>query len=79
VSELAGAQNAPGASTPSNTVSIKLRAGRARLSATASFSPAGLLAVGGLVSGILLSTAVLVWASTTPVRRHPLLTSLARR
>lgn len=27
-------------------------------------TPGGLLAIGGLVSGILLSTAVLVWSAT---------------
>jgi len=37
-----------------------------------SVSTAGLLAIGGLVSGILLSTAVLVLAATrTPARRWP--------
>ena len=40
-------------------VSLKLGR-RRRLSATVEVTPAGLLAIGGLVSSILLSTAVLV-------------------
>jgi hypothetical protein len=39
-------------------------------------TPAGILAIGGLVSGILLSTAALVWVSTSVARRHPLATRL---
>lgn len=47
---------------------------RARVQAT----PAGLLAVGVLVSGILLSTSVLVWSATNVARRHPVLRRLGR-
>lgn len=41
-------------------------------------TPAGLLAIGGLVSGILLSTAVLVWTATAVPRRHPIAARLGR-
>ena len=41
------------------TVSIKLGGGRG-LRARAAITPAGLLAIGGLGAGVLLSTAVLV-------------------
>lgn len=81
MSERDGAQagaDAAAPPSPDNSVSIKLHAGRARFSATARLSSSGLLAVGGLVSSILLSTAVPAWVSTTPVRRHPILTKLAR-
>jgi hypothetical protein len=33
-------------------------------------TPAGILAIGGLVSSILLSTSVLVWVSVSQARRH---------
>lgn len=32
-------------------------------------TPAGILAIGGLVSGILLSTSLLVWVSVSQARR----------
>lgn len=50
-----------------------------RLRARVRLSPAGILAVGGLVSGILLSTAALVWTSTSVARRHPLASRLRPR
>jgi hypothetical protein len=33
-------------------------------------TPAGILAIGGLVSSILLSTSALVWVSVSQARRH---------
>ena len=46
---------------------VALRAGQAAsLQATARATPAGLVAIGLLVSSILLSTAVLVWAARRP-------------
>ena len=53
-------------SKPSNRqrAVIRLRAGRhVQLRAAVTTTPAGLLAIGGLVAGILLSTAVLVRAA----------------
>lgn len=47
---------------------ILLEIGRARLRVAADLSPAGLLAIAALVSGVLLSTAVLV-AAAGPARR----------
>ena len=41
-------------------------------------TPATLLAIGGMVGTILLSTAVLVWTGTSVRRRHPLMAALTR-
>ncbi len=59
-------------------VDIRLRAGPLRLRTSARMTPAGLMAIGGLVSSILLSTAALVWVATSVARRHPLATALRR-
>ena len=50
-----------------------------KVSGRVAVTPAGLLAIGALVSSILLSTAVLVWASTSVPRRHPIATRLRPR
>ena len=51
------------------TARVDLRFGRAvSLQATLRTTPAGLVSIGVLVSGILLSTAVLVWAAVTSSR-----------
>jgi tetrahydromethanopterin S-methyltransferase subunit C len=42
-------------------------------------TPAGLLAVGGMVSGILLSVAALVWTATSVRRHHPIANAWRRR
>lgn len=63
---------------PPNTAAVALRAGPVRVRARASLSEKGIIAIGGLVSSILLSTSVLVWVATTPVRRRPLATRLGR-
>ncbi|GGE53004.1 hypothetical protein GCM10007276_32540 [Agaricicola taiwanensis] len=47
---------------------VELKVGPVALRAEADSTPAGLLAVGGLVSGILLSVAVVVWSSTRKLR-----------
>ncbi|MBN9409367.1 MAG: hypothetical protein J0H69_09485 [Burkholderiales bacterium] len=52
--------------------------GRFTADATVQATPAGLLAVGGLVSCILLSTAVLVWTATSVRRQHPIASRLGR-
>jgi hypothetical protein len=54
------------------TAKLEIAAGPLRLKMKLAVTPAGLLAIGGLVSGILLSTAVLVWTATSVPRRHPL-------
>jgi len=64
---------------PINTATATFRVGKVRAVAKVKVTTPGLLAVGGLVSGILLSTAVLVWVSTSAVRRHPVATGLLRR
>lgn len=57
---------------------LRLRAGPARLRVRVDVTPAGLVAIGGLVSSILLSTAVLVWSATAVPRRHPVASALRR-
>jgi hypothetical protein len=61
------------------TADLDFVAGPVKLSAKVRVTPAGLLAIGGLVGGILLSTAVVVWVSTSVARRHPIATRLRPR
>lgn len=51
-----------------NTSTTVLRAGPVKLAVKVRMTPAGLLAVGGMVSGILLSTAALVWVTAAAAR-----------
>jgi len=51
---------------------LEMSLGKAQVKIRVRVTPTGLLAMGGLVSGILLSTAALVWVSTSVVRRHPI-------
>lgn len=67
---------APGQMTdraPTHTAALRARIGDASLDASLTISTRGLLAVGALVSGILLSTSVIVLAATRrlPQRRWP--------
>jgi len=57
---------------------LDLQAGPVSMTLEVRVSPAGLLAIGGLVSGVLLSTAVLVWSATSAPRRHPIAWRLGR-
>ncbi|SFR81853.1 hypothetical protein [Sphingomonas jatrophae] len=50
---------------------LSLRAGRVGVSASVKVTPSGLLSIGALVSGVLLSTAVLVRVSTREAKREP--------
>ena len=63
---------------PSQQASLELRAGAFELTARVQVTPTGLLAIGGLVSSILLSTAALVLTATSVRRRHPIATTLRR-
>lgn len=63
----------------SQTAKLALKAGPLRLRSEVQVTPAGLVAIGGLVSSILLSTAVLVWVATSVPRRHPMAAALIRR
>lgn len=62
----------PAAPASSEAAALELRAGAFELTVRVTMTPAGLLAVGGLVSSILLSTAALVWTATSTRRRHPI-------
>ncbi|TFW14199.1 hypothetical protein EGY25_03050 [Brevundimonas intermedia] len=62
-----------------NTAALVFRAGRVRCGAKVKVTNSGLFAIGGLVSGILLSTAAVVWAATSVARQRPIASSLLRR
>lgn len=53
-----------------NSAAVTLRAGNLRFKAKVKVTNAGLLAVGGLVSSILISTTALVWVATGVARRR---------
>lgn len=57
---------------PSNSAAVRLRVGKAKFAARVTATPAGLVAVGGLVSSILVSTAVLVWTAKRPPDQSPI-------
>lgn len=61
-----------------NTAAASLKAGEFKLAAKVKVTNVGLLAIGGLVSSILLSTTALVWVATSVTRRHPVSTGLLR-
>jgi hypothetical protein len=63
----------------SNRAVMRLKAGKATAVFKVEVSTPGLVAIGGLVSGILLSTAGLVWVATSVARDHPVLSALRRR
>lgn len=69
----------PGALAAEQVAELDAAIGPAHLRLRLRVTPAGLLAVGALVSGILLSASVVVWASTSVARRHPLATRLRPR
>jgi len=60
------------------TAEVDFQAGPVRLRARADISPQGLVAIGALVSSILLSSAVIVWVSTSVARRRPMTHILKR-
>ena len=62
-----------------STAAVTFSAGRVRCGAKVKVTNGGLLAIGGLVSGILLSTATVVWAATSGAGRRPVAASLLRR
>ncbi|MFD1913790.1 hypothetical protein [Halodurantibacterium flavum] len=47
-----------------NTAALRMTFGRSTIESEVSISSGGLLAIGGLVSSILLSVTALVWVST---------------
>ncbi len=51
---------------------VEMSFGKAQVKVRVRVTPKGLLSIGALVSGILLSTAALVWVSTSVARRHPI-------
>lgn len=62
-----------------NTATLRLKIGKASATTKVQVSTAGLVAVGGLVSSILLSTAAVVWVATAALRARPALALLRRR
>jgi hypothetical protein len=69
----------PSAAGEQQTATLALTGGPLSLRAEVQMTPKGLLAVAALVSGVLLSTAVLVWAATAVPRRHPLVSRIRPR
>lgn len=65
--------------SPANRAAFRLKAGKASMAAKVEVSTPGLFAIGALVSGILISTAALVWVATAVPRDHPVLTLLRSR
>lgn len=63
---------------PLSQASLELRAGAFELKMHVEVTPGALLAIGGLVGSILLSTSVLVWTATSVRRRHPIAAGLIR-
>ncbi|MDB5420186.1 MAG: hypothetical protein JWR59_133 [Brevundimonas sp.] len=61
-----------------NRAVFRLMAGKASMVARVEVSTPGLFAIGALVSGILVSTAGLVWVATSVARDHAVLTTLRR-
>jgi len=57
-----------------NSATLVVRTGKAKAAVRVKVTNGGLLAIGGLVSSILLSTAALVWVSTRVAYRHPVAT-----
>ncbi|MDY6924838.1 MAG: hypothetical protein SWI22_12890 [Pseudomonadota bacterium] len=60
--------DAPAPLSEPQTARLALKAGSAAMTLKVRVTPTGLLAIGGLVGTILLSTAVLVWTATGPKR-----------
>ena len=58
---------------------IDLSVGPVRLRAHVRLTPAGLLAIGALVSSVLVASSAIVWSATSVARRHPLARRLGRR
>lgn len=61
------------------TAEVDVGVGKASMHVKARMTPSGLLAIGGLVGGVLLSVTALVWASTSVKRKHPIASALGRR
>jgi len=66
------------ASDPQTAV-VEFKAGPVSLRLDIRLSPAGILAIGGLVTGVLMSTAAVVWTATGVARRHPLASRIRPR
>ena len=61
-----------------NRAVARLKAGQCSATAKVEVSTAGLLAIGALVSGVLVSTSVLVWVARATPRGRPGLPTLKR-
>jgi hypothetical protein len=58
---------------------LEVTAGPVRLHVAVRISTGGLLAVGAMVSGIILSVAPLVWVATSVARERPIASRVGRR
>ncbi len=62
-----------------NRAVARLKVGKASAVLKVEVTTGALVAIGGLVCGILVSTTGLVWAATAVARNHPVVTALRRR
>jgi hypothetical protein len=58
---------------------LEFTAGPARLHVSVRISTSGLLAIGAMVSGIILSVAPLVWVASSVARERPIAPRIGRR
>ncbi|MBI1684073.1 hypothetical protein [Caulobacter hibisci] len=71
--------DAASAANGDQTATLEFKGGPVGFRAEVRLTPKGILAIGGLVTGVLLSTAVLVWTATSVARRPPLATRILPR
>ncbi|NYZ62929.1 hypothetical protein [Luteimonas deserti] len=72
-------RTARAATSSSHTASLRLSAGSASLQAEVAISTRGLMALGAMIAGTLLSAAVIVVASTRKLPQGAMPRSMVRR
>lgn len=70
-----GAENRSPLQDP-QVAGLEMSGGPVRVRLDLRVTTSGLLAIGALVTGILLATSSLVWSATSVARRHPVVTRL---
>lgn len=71
--------DSPPTASEAQAAVIAFKAGPVDFRAEIRLTPAGVLAIGALVTGVLLSTAVIVWSATSVAREHPLASRIRPR
>jgi len=75
----AGADLDAAPAAASEQADVTVAAGPVSLRTRIAQTPRGQWAVAGLVTGVLLGAALIVWVSTAPARRHPWATAWTLR